>query len=315
MTTRRQIDANRRNARSSTGPRSAAGKAAASLNALRHGLTAAHAMVLPDESADAFARFRDGVIDDLAPQGMLQAALAQRIALLLWRLDRAARLEAELFVHGRLVARRDRLHAERSHDALDALLRAGCRAAGEAVDEEAEAILDKATTLINEQIRAEAPSAKLLVEYEASARVHERLMRHEGALQRALNRTLEDFWRLRDTADAAPQADPDAGAAEADADESLPHGAGAGAPHAEARACDEAADAHDDAVDEACDGANGACGEAEDAYDGAADEAGDGAGRYGGERVLQNEPNSPQPRAPLVKLPRDAGPPIVPPAR
>ena len=38
MTSSRQRDANRRNARRSTGPRTAAGKAAARLNARRHGL-------------------------------------------------------------------------------------------------------------------------------------------------------------------------------------------------------------------------------------------------------------------------------------
>ena len=40
MTTERQRAANRRNAERSTGPRTAAGKAAARLNALRHGLAA-----------------------------------------------------------------------------------------------------------------------------------------------------------------------------------------------------------------------------------------------------------------------------------
>ena len=106
MATKRQIAANRRNARKSTGPKTAAGKAASSANALRHGLAAARAVVLPDEDGEAYERLRQGVIADLDPDGALQEALAQRIVVLLWRLDRAARLEAELFVHGRLAVQR-----------------------------------------------------------------------------------------------------------------------------------------------------------------------------------------------------------------
>ena len=247
MASKRQIDANRRNAQRSTGPRTAAGKTRSSANALRHGLTAARAMVLPDESADAFERFRNGVAADLDPQGMLQAALAERIATLLWRLDRAARLEAELFLHGQLVARRDRLHASAQREAFEHLLRAGREAAGEEVDEDAESILDEATRMINEQIRAEAPSAKILVEYEASARIHERLARHEGALQRALNRTLDEYRRLRAAAGTAPEADADA---EPGPDDAPPCDADAGPP---CEAADPAAETDDDADDKADD--------------------------------------------------------------
>ena len=109
MASRKQIRANRRNARKSTGPRSEAGKAASSANALSHGLTAARTVVLPEEEPEAFERLSQGVVADLAPAGALQQALAQRIAGLLWRLDRVARLEAELFAHGRLAKRRDAL--------------------------------------------------------------------------------------------------------------------------------------------------------------------------------------------------------------
>ena len=49
-----------------------------------------------------------------------------------------------------------------------------------------------------------------------SARTCDRLARHEGTLQRALNRTLEDFWGLRREAEAssAEAAPPEAALAE-----------------------------------------------------------------------------------------------------
>ena len=199
MATKRQIAANRRNARRSTGPKSAAGKAASSANALRHGLAAARAVVLPDEDADAYERLRQGVLADLDPAGALQEALAQRIVVLLWRLDRAARLEAELFVHGRLAVQRKEVAASAVRESAAAGLTA---LLGEADGARREARFE-ARRAIDADIRAQAPSAQVLVEREESAKAFDRLARHEGTLQRALNRTLDDFRGLRREAEAA----------------------------------------------------------------------------------------------------------------
>ena len=203
MATKRQIAANRRNARRSTGPKTAAGKAASSANALRHGLAAARAVVLPDEDADAYERLRQGVIADLDPAGALQEALAQRIVVLLWRLDRAARLEAELFIHGRLAVQRKEVVASAVRESAAAGLAAML---GEADGRRREARF-QAKRAIDADIRAQAPSAQVLVERQESAKTFDRLARHEGTLQRALNRTLEDFRGLRrEAAAAAPEA-------------------------------------------------------------------------------------------------------------
>ena len=200
MATQKQIEANRQNCRLSTGPRTEAGKAASSANALSHGLTAASTVVLPEEDADAFERLRQGVIADLDPAGALQEALAQRIAVLLWRLDRATRLEAELFVHGQLAMLRSR-----ADQALDpgARLRRLAELPGEST--EAREKLKQFRDQIDVDMCAQAPFAQILVERPESARTYDQLARHEATLQRSLNRTLEEFRRLRDAAGAAPK--------------------------------------------------------------------------------------------------------------
>lgn len=93
MASSSKLAANRRNARLSTGPRTVAGKAASSRNALRHGLLAAQ-VILPDENAAAFDEFRDRVIADRSPVGEVEAILVERIMFAEWRLRRVARIEA-----------------------------------------------------------------------------------------------------------------------------------------------------------------------------------------------------------------------------
>lgn len=94
MTTLAKIEANRRNAQLSTGPRTLEGRATVAGNATTHGIFAA-VPVLPGESVDAWEAHRARVVASLAPMGLLEVNLAERAALLLWRLQRLARYEAE----------------------------------------------------------------------------------------------------------------------------------------------------------------------------------------------------------------------------
>ena len=91
-----QIQANRLNAQKSTGPRTAAGKERASQNALRHGLLAREA-VIQGEDPEEFELYREGMLEDLAPAGAVEAMLAERIVGLSWRLRRAERLQNAAF--------------------------------------------------------------------------------------------------------------------------------------------------------------------------------------------------------------------------
>ena len=96
MTTEKQAAANRRNARQSTGPRTEQGKAIARLNALKHGTLATTPVVPRLERPDEWERHLAATLESLGPVGHLEAVLAQRVALLLWRLGRVARYEREV---------------------------------------------------------------------------------------------------------------------------------------------------------------------------------------------------------------------------
>ncbi len=90
---------NRANAQYSTGPRTAAGKKSASLNALRHGLTG-HTIVLPSEDLAAYQRHTQAFFDEHQPQGATESQLVQTLADTAWQLNRASALESNLFALG-----------------------------------------------------------------------------------------------------------------------------------------------------------------------------------------------------------------------
>jgi len=67
MTTQARINANRLNAQKSTGPKTAKGKAAASQNALKHGLSASHDAIITETQED-YDLHREALLTDLARQ-------------------------------------------------------------------------------------------------------------------------------------------------------------------------------------------------------------------------------------------------------
>ena len=96
MTSIRQIEANRRNAEKSTGPRTEAGKQRSSLNALRHGLTA-ETVVLPLEDEEDYQAFEEAVLAGFDAETAVERELVLRLAALLWRLRRVGSIETGLF--------------------------------------------------------------------------------------------------------------------------------------------------------------------------------------------------------------------------
>src|ERR1700756_2347001 len=96
MSSFRQIEANRRNARLSTGPVTEQGKNKSRRNAVRHGLTA-ETVIDALEDAEDYAAFELAVTADYDAQSAVEGELVLRLASLLWRLRRATAIEAGLF--------------------------------------------------------------------------------------------------------------------------------------------------------------------------------------------------------------------------
>ena len=105
--TEAQIDANRRNAQKSTGPRTAEGKAASSRNRLLRGLRA-NKHILLDEDPEDFLTLLHDHFDRFRPIGDGEEKLVLRVAADQWRLDRIFPMEAGIYrEHLQVVAARD----------------------------------------------------------------------------------------------------------------------------------------------------------------------------------------------------------------
>ncbi len=96
MTSFRQLEANRRNALRSTGPKTDEGKRRSRFNAVRHGLTA-ETVVGSLEDAEDYKAFEAIIIADYCAETAVARELVLRLASLLWRLRRATAIEKGLF--------------------------------------------------------------------------------------------------------------------------------------------------------------------------------------------------------------------------
>ena len=92
MSTQEQTNANRKNAQSSTGPKTAEGKAISSQNGVKHGFFAKNDVISGEDLA-AYEQHRQDIYDEFAPMTPTESVLTQRIASLTWRLMRADRLQ------------------------------------------------------------------------------------------------------------------------------------------------------------------------------------------------------------------------------
>src|SRR5450755_1589922 len=114
MTSFRQIEANRRNALRSTGPKSQNGKRQSRRNALRRGLTA-ETVIEGLEDTEDYTAFEAAIISDYDAETAVERELVLRLASLLWRMRRATSIETDLLTIQAEILR-DRRQQTRSQD-------------------------------------------------------------------------------------------------------------------------------------------------------------------------------------------------------
>ena len=203
MATELQKRANRANSLKSTGPTSSQGKAAARLNATRHGLLSS-APVMAGEDEGEYLAFCAQLGSELAPVGLLETQLCDRMAGALWRLRRLGHIEAGILTAG---AARAFANAAQEVAASHTRTEGGWKVELAAMDE-GETIIE------NEEAHADAQGAAkdaravlwtapalLGVAYEndaGGADALTKLSRYETTLERSLFKTGEELRRLQE---------------------------------------------------------------------------------------------------------------------
>jgi hypothetical protein len=97
MSTPKQRAANRLNAKKSTGPKTAAGRAKSKMNATQHGLTGRYTglcQMIADEGFADFLTYYERLVEASGAVGALEEEQVKRMAEAGWKLRRADRIEA-----------------------------------------------------------------------------------------------------------------------------------------------------------------------------------------------------------------------------
>jgi hypothetical protein len=96
LTSPRKVEANRRNAQRSTGPRTALGKSRVSRNAVKHGIFSKNLLTRDADGCEdprEYCQMHAAISEHYQPQGLLEELVVDRIASVTWRLARVPRCE------------------------------------------------------------------------------------------------------------------------------------------------------------------------------------------------------------------------------
>jgi hypothetical protein len=86
--------------RTKRGPKTPEGRLAVRLNASTHGILSPEPIVTTYEKPEDWEAHREAIVDSLSPEGGLEHLLAERVALMSWRLNRVTLYEAERLQEG-----------------------------------------------------------------------------------------------------------------------------------------------------------------------------------------------------------------------
>ena len=168
-TSQARTHANRLNALKSTGAKTQKGKAIVSQNALKHGLSARHDVVITENQED-FDLHRDSLLEELAPQTPMESMLTDRIISLSWRLKRADRIQNQTF---------DAMDEENKSNPFPNLTKALAR---------------------NDPYRPnpqhDLTLGRIALKDFANARVLDRLLMYERRIENSLHKTILELQRL-----------------------------------------------------------------------------------------------------------------------
>ena len=116
-----KLEANRRNAQRSTGPKTPEGKLQSRRSALKHGILASDWLITEGDGAENAAEFEEFLAtlrEDLEPVGALEGILVEKIAICCWRQRRVLKCEAGMAVYDLAVALQKNTFMGRVYDPI-----------------------------------------------------------------------------------------------------------------------------------------------------------------------------------------------------
>ena len=197
MTSEKQVQANRRNALKSTGPKTPKGKDAVRLNALKHGLLSQE-VLLPGEDEGTLEGLSERLRAELQPVEELESLLVERIIAIIWRLRRLGRVEAGIFaweLYGELTERaQEEARSYKSYIDDELMISMHTKITDEQKHHEA---LSKAQEMKTKQGAATATLGRTFIRDANEANAFSKLSRYETTLERSLYKALHELQRLQ----------------------------------------------------------------------------------------------------------------------
>ena len=212
--TEKKREANRVNGRHSAGPKTPEGKARSSRNSIIHDLFS-NTLRLSDEHKIQYAALRDDLVQFYAPCGALEAALVEKIAVLLWQQRSALSLfdqRIKEYGHEGLVSQLTRFATQAG--LIDAEIPTGSSASGAAgksslecrelilriVRSQGQSNSEAENRRANEQVKSETTGDVNQDRTEIEARIGpsmDTILRCYTTIERSLDRTVTQLLQLQ----------------------------------------------------------------------------------------------------------------------